>query len=183
MIEFKQVQEEHLQLMLDWRTSESITKFMKTDISNDLEKQKEWYREKIENQCEANSWVIFCEGQPIGFASIHDAKLITDSLSWGFYIGNLSYKYLSGLIPLYFYNYIFTKYKELKFIYGEVLSNNDRMLKIHAMHGCTLLPRLKDVVIKNNETLDAVPIILTRETWNEMPKIFREFKASFYECS
>mgnify|MGYP000184411596 CR=1 FL=1 len=183
MIEFKQVKEEHLQLILDWRTSESITTYMKTDIPKDIEKQKAWYREKIENQHDVKHWVIFCENQPIGFTSIHDDKLTTDSLSWGFYIGNLSYKYLSGLIPLYFYNYIFMKFSELKFIYGEVLSNNDRMLKIHSMHGCTFLPRLRGAVKKNNEILDAVPIMLTRETWNNMPKIFREFKASFYEYS
>ena len=35
-----QIQEQHLKQILDWRTSEEITKYMYTDIEYNLENQK-----------------------------------------------------------------------------------------------------------------------------------------------
>ena len=43
-IEFKRLKEEHLEMVLNWRTQPDVTKYMATDIEYDMEKQKQWFQ-------------------------------------------------------------------------------------------------------------------------------------------
>ena len=43
-IEFESLKEEHLEMLLKWRTQPDVTKYMATDIKYDMEQQKQWFQ-------------------------------------------------------------------------------------------------------------------------------------------
>ena len=44
MINFISLKEEHLEIVLKWRTQAEVTKYMSTDIEKNIVKQKEWFK-------------------------------------------------------------------------------------------------------------------------------------------
>ena len=106
MIHFIKLREEHLEQVLEWRTQEDVTKFMNTDIEKDMDKQRAWFR-RISNSKNDAYWVIEIKEKPIGVISLNNIDFVNKRTSWGFYIGEEKYRLYGGIIPPYFYNYIF----------------------------------------------------------------------------
>lgn len=178
MIRFIKLREQHLEQVLEWRTMEDVTQFMNTDIDKDMEKQREWFR-KISNSTTDFYWVIEIKEKPVGVISLNNIDYVNKRTSWGFYIGEEKYRLYGGIIPPYFYNYIFSKFDFHK-ITAEVMEGNDNVLKLNLFHGYRLVGMYKDHILKNGSYRDLNLLELLKEDWLQLNK-YQKYIGEFEE--
>lgn len=176
MIRFIKLREEHLEQVLEWRTQEDVTKFMNTDIKKDMDKQREWFR-RISNSETDAYWVIEIKGTPVGIISLNNIDYMNKRTSWGFYIGEEKYRLYGGIIPTYFYNYVFATYDFHK-ITAEVMEGNSNVIKLNLLHGYRIVGVYKDHIFKNGSYFDLNLLELLKEDWLKLSK-FQKYVCEF----
>ncbi|MBD8519630.1 UDP-4-amino-4,6-dideoxy-N-acetyl-beta-L-altrosamine N-acetyltransferase [Lysinibacillus fusiformis] len=178
MIRFIKLREEHLEQVLEWRTQEDVTKFMNTDIEKDMDKQRAWFR-RISNSKNNAYWIIEIKENPIGVISLNNIDFENKRTSWGFYIGEEKYRLYGGIIPPYFYNYIFSSFDFHK-ITAEVLEGNHNVMKLNIMHGYRMVGVYKDHILKNGSYFDLNLLELLKDDWLKLNK-FQKYVCEFEE--
>lgn len=178
MIRFIKLREQHLEQVLEWRTKEDVTQFMNTDIDHDMEKQREWFR-KISKSTTDFYWIIEIKEKPVGVISLNNIDYLNKRTSWGFYIGEEKYRLYGGIIPPYFYNYIFSKFDFHK-ITAEVMEGNGNVLKLNLFHGYRLVGVYKDHIFKNGSYRDLNLLELLKEDWLQVNK-YQKYVGEFEE--
>ena len=176
LLKFERLGEKHLNLVLGWRTSRHVEEFMFTEIEHDTKKQVVWFEQVNKDKSKAY-WVIYLGKTPIGLINLSEIDHINSRCNAGFYIGEIDYLNLGGVIPIYLYNYVFTDLK-LNKIYGEVVSSNERILKIHQFHGFRKVGILKEHIIKNGHKVDVIVVELLSSEWSKLSR-FRQQTATF----
>lgn len=163
MFEFVKLKEEHLEMVLNWRTREDITRYMITDVEYDLDKQRKWF-DKINKNPSESYWIIKYHAKPIGLISLNDIDLKNRHTRWGYYIGEEKYRMYGAIIPYYLYSYVFEKLNLNKII-AEVLEGNDRVIKLNLLHGYRKVGIFKNHIFKNGKFHDLILLELTKKDW------------------
>ena len=176
MIRFVKLREKHLEQVLEWRTQEDVTQFMNTDIEKDMDKQREWFRRVSNSETDAY-WIIEIKEKPVGVISLNNIDHVNKRTSWGFYIGEEKYRLYGGIIPPYFYNYIFSTYDFHK-ITAEVMEGNSNVLKLNLLHGYRMVGVYKDHIYKNGSYVDLNLLELLKEDWLKLKK-FQKYVCEF----
>lgn len=171
MISFREVNIDDADIILRWRTSNSVTKFMNTDIEYDLEAQKNWLLSSYKKQ-NYYHWIIENDDKPVGLINLADYSLTDATASWGFYIGEENLNGLGAFIPPYFYNFLFGKLS-IERINVEVFYNNTNVIGLHLLHGYKFTPDMDRVIIKNKKDILLVSMTLDKTNWN-----FKRFSKS-----
>ena len=65
MIQFIKLQEEHLEMVMQWRLQPEVSQYMLTDISSDFDKQLQWFQ-KVSYDETCRYWIIVNQNIPIG---------------------------------------------------------------------------------------------------------------------
>ena len=171
MIQFIKLEKEHLETVMRWRIKPEVSQYMITDVEYKLENQCRWF-ERIANDSTYRYWLISYQGIFIGLINLAAIDRIHLRCSAGYYIGEMEYRQLGAMIPPYLYNYVF---REMKFrkIYGEVMSENKKVLQMHKMHGFRQVGVYRDHIFKNGSFHDVVLIELLSETWLEQKRYQR----------
>tara|TARA_B000000475_G_C15995931_1_gene446920 strand:+ start:629 stop:1171 length:543 start_codon:yes stop_codon:yes gene_type:complete len=178
MISFKKIKKDNLNLIMSWRIKPNITKFMMTDLVFDMQKQNEWFNESVKVYYPPRHWIIRFNGINIGLLSLEE-YLENHSTSWGFYLGNENYSFLGGLIPAYFYNYMFfERDKSLSRIIGYLMKDNEKVINLHKFYECSFTSL--DKKVKKNSTLYEIMMIeMTRKNWLLQKNRFEKYTARF----
>lgn len=169
------IQERHLQQILDWRTSEEVTRFMYTNIEYNLDNQKKWFA-SIQADENGRYWVMEYRGELIGFISITNIDWRHKRGTWNFYIGNLKYAMLAGFLGAYMYNYAFGELG-LEKLSGEVMDINESVRKLHVKQGAREVGVLEHHIFKNGVWHDVYMFEMTKARWDEVGKKFRKYVA------
>ncbi len=176
---FVKLREEHLEQVLKWRKSEHVTRFMYTDVEDNIEKQFRWYQ-RISNDSTCRYWVIYIKEQPIGLVSINDIDDVNCRATWAYYIGDMNFSMVGAMIGPYLYNYAFETYKLHK-LSGEVMAENINVRKIHQMHGSREVGFYRDHVFKNGQYHDIYIYEMLAEEWEKKKVKFRKYVGVFEE--
>lgn len=168
MIRFIKLKEQHLEQVLEWRTSEEVTRYMITDIKKDMRNQLTWF-EKISSSKTDKYWVISIKDKLVGLIYINDINFNHKRCSWGFYIGEEEYRMYGGIIPLYLYHYVFTQLKLHK-ITAEIISENINVIKLNKLHGWREVGVYREHIYKNGKFYDLVLMELLKEDWEKNKK-------------
>ncbi|MFD1736767.1 UDP-4-amino-4,6-dideoxy-N-acetyl-beta-L-altrosamine N-acetyltransferase [Bacillus salitolerans] len=163
-MDFIRLSEEHLELVLRWRTSKHVTKYMYTDIEFNMENQNKWYS-KVNDDPSQKYWIISYNGEYIGLVSLNDFDLKNARSSWAFYIGENKYAMIAGRIGPYIYNYAFSHLK-LNKLYGEVLEENKSVRKMHLMNGCREVGYFSNHILKHNKYHNVYLYEMMANDWN-----------------
>ncbi len=166
MISFREIEIEDAKTILDWRTSERITKFMKSDMNYDVNTQKRWLEGSF-NKPSYYHWIIQYSGKDVGLLNFVDWDKENRTTSWGFYIGDESALGVGGLVPPYFYNFAFDKLSVDK-VLAEVIYNNTGVIDLHLKQGYVFDPSRDHVIEKSGRSILMVCMSLDK----------KEFKAS-----
>lgn len=163
MVKMVRLREEHLEMLLNWRTQDFVSKYMLTKVDNSMENQLKWFS-SISSSDQYRYWVIEYKSIPIGVVNLAEIDLVNLKCNAGYYIGDENYKSLGAVILPYLYNYIF---KNLGFrkVFGSVLSDNKSILQIHNIHGYRTIGYYEKHVKKGNEFLDIILIELMADVW------------------
>ena len=145
MISFRKISKDDLPQILSWRTDPEVTRYMSTDIEFDLEKQTNWYNQVVCTNSPAEHWIISHNERPVGILYLEKYDSILQQVSWGYYIGEIESRIIGGLVPAYFYNYMFfNRDLSLKKINGHLFSGNTKVLKMHRFYGVKEVEILKN---------------------------------------
>jgi len=177
MISFRKLSVDDLSLVLEWRTSEHVTKFMYSDIEKNIDNQKKWF-EKISNDDSQYYWIILCKEVPIGLISLNNINRQHQKASFGYYIGDLNYSIIAGRIHPYLYNFVFFQLG-LNKLYAEVMEGNDGMMKMHTYYGFSHLATFKEHIYKYKQFHDVAYFELLSATWKEDCTKFHKLQADF----
>lgn len=177
MFEFIKLREEHLEMVLNWRTKEDVTRYMLTDIEYNLDNQKKWFN-KITNNPSEKYWIISFDNKPIGLISLNDIDYKNRHTRWGYYIGEEEYRIYGGIIPHYLYYYVFYTLGLSK-INSEVLEGNENVIKLNLLHGYREVGVFSRHIYKNNRVYDLYLFELTKENWEKTIKRHEKYKAHF----
>jgi UDP-4-amino-4,6-dideoxy-N-acetyl-beta-L-altrosamine N-acetyltransferase len=181
MLKYISLKEEHAKLVFTWRLMPHVTKFMLSDIDEDLEKHKKWVKSIINNK-NCQYWLILFEDQYIGLVDLSEIDYINKRCTVGYYIGEKEFVGLGALFLPPVYDYVFNKLR-LNKIYGEVLEGNDKILGIHKYHAWRNVGVYKNHVIKSGKYFDVNLVELLSTDWKNYRKrkankeIFSVFKS------
>lgn len=177
MISFKKITEDDLALVLEWRTSEHVTRFMYTDVEKNMDSQRRWFEiiSQDRTQC---YWVIFYKENPIGLISLSNIDHRNKKATLGFYIGDLNFAIISGRIHPYLYNFAFFE-MGLNKLYAEVMSGNDGIMKMHLFYGFSHTATFAEHVYKYGRFHDVEYFELLASTWKEDCTKFHKYTAQF----
>lgn len=169
------IREEHLQQILDWRTSEAVTRFMYTDIDYSLSNQQKWF-ESIQEDTNGRYWLMEHRGELVGYISITTIDWQHKRGTWNFYIGNPKYGMIAGLLGAYMYNYAFNLLG-LEKLSGEVLDINEGVRTLHEKMGAREVGVLEHHVEKHGVWHRVHLFEMTKARWQEVGKKFEKYVA------
>jgi UDP-4-amino-4,6-dideoxy-N-acetyl-beta-L-altrosamine N-acetyltransferase len=177
MLEFVRLKEEHLQMVLDWRVKPEVTRYMFTDIDQNMANQRRWF-ERISSDESCRHWVIQVDNKPIGLVYLEHLDRANNRSSWGYFIGEDDYRKLGGLIPLYLYSYCFNQlgFKKLT---AEIIDGNDNIIKLHRLHGYREVGTYKNHVLKYGKYHDVHVLELHAGDWAAVQKSPEKNTAEF----
>ena len=176
MLKFLKIREEHLELLLNWRTLPEVTRYMFTDVDGSIENQQKWYQNTLTDDS-VRYWIISYQDQFIGTVYLTDIDCANKHCTWGYYIGEAAGRSLGGLIPPYLFNYIFHDMKFSK-VLAEVMEGNENVMKLQEMFGSRLVGRYEDHIYKYGQYHDVLIYELLAKTWNSSKK-YKRFVAEF----
>ena len=171
MLKFIKLQEKHLEQVLNWRIKPEITRFMLTNVENDIEKQNKWFK-KISKDPTCQYWIIQYNNNEIGLICLVDIDHVNKKCNIGYYIGEENYRIFAAVFLPYVYNHVFFKMNFNK-INGEVIESNKAILKIHAMHGYRQVGKYDKHFLKDGQFQDVIVVELMKERWNSYKKKYK----------
>lgn len=167
-LELVKITIEDLEQIMNWRMMPEVTKYMYTDPILTLEKQKEWF-EFIQNDDSVKYWVIKIDGVKIGVINLRDIDYVNRRCTWGYYIGDNSFRGrgIATTLECNMYDYVFYVLGLNKF-WCEVFTFNEKVISIHAKFGSVIEGTLKQHIYKNGEYYDIVSMAITKNEWEEI---------------
>lgn len=179
MLKFVKMREEHLPLVLKWRTLPEVTRYMFTDIDNDMRKQELWYK-RISLDSANRYWIISLNERLIGVVSLNDIQTTHKCCSWAFYIGEPDCRLIGGMIAPYVYRYVF-EVLGFKKITGEVMEGNENVRKMHVVQGCRQVGEWKQHVFKYGRYHDVYLFEMLDSDWEKVKGRYVNCVAEFEE--
>ena len=161
-IQFIPVQEEHLEMIRNWRNSEEVAKYMYTNDQITAEQQIAWY-EKIKTDKSQQHWVIRKESESLGLVSLYSIKPQFKTCYWAYYLGSEASRGvgIGAKIEYKLINYVFEEMKFNKLI-CEVFVFNESVIKLHEKFGFRREGYYRQHIIKNGLYQDVVSLAILR---------------------
>jgi UDP-4-amino-4,6-dideoxy-N-acetyl-beta-L-altrosamine N-acetyltransferase len=176
---FRKLLADDLEMVLRWRTQPDVARQMLTEVEFNMDRQRQWFA-GISASTRAEYWIIDYAGVAVGLLSLTDIDRRNRHASWGFYIGEASYRSLGGLVPCCFYNYVFNRADlNLRKLVGEVLDGNENIMRIHRLFGYRHVGVYRDHVWKDSRFHDVHLVELLREDWEKNSGILTQCSATF----
>lgn len=175
MITFREISEEDAQLILDWRTKPRVAEMMLSQVTGDIESQREWIRGSFQKP-NYYHWIFQNEGRDAGFLSITNIDVKKQSASWGFYVGADEEIGIGATIPAYVYNFMFDNpHFVLSRVDAQVLEINQDVIRMHRLYGYHETPE-NDFLRPDGQQVRTM--VLTRDSWFSKTA-FHRFQADF----
>lgn len=168
MITLRNIVEEDLNRIMEWRMRPDITRYMNTDPRLTLEGQKRWLKQ-IKNDKSVRYWMIVIDGCDAGVLNLTDLDINEGETFWGYYIGEKSKRSFDNAIniELNLYKYCFETLG-LKIVKGEVFSENKATIKLHKICGCKVEEEKKDYIEKNGTFYDVTFLSIDNIKWEQI---------------
>ncbi len=171
--------EDDLERIMNWRMSETVTKYMNTNPKLTLDSQKKWLTSFEENDKVMN-WIVEVDGIPAGLVNLADINWENRNTSWGYYIGEKKLRSLRLAISLemslYDYCFDILGFNE---VHSEVFKLNEGVWKLHIACGCRIVREVAREVEKEGVYYDVVHLSMERDKWLELRKDKKYDKINF----
>ncbi|WP_243354228.1 UDP-4-amino-4,6-dideoxy-N-acetyl-beta-L-altrosamine N-acetyltransferase [Bacillus litorisediminis] len=162
----KNLEEEELELVLKWRNSEHIRKYMYSDEIISFEDHINWFRNLI-NDSSKIAKVLLYDGRPVGYVHFTNIDNRNGKCYWGFYIGESNAPRGSGTaLGLLALDYIFEEVSIRK-LCAEVLAFNTISIHYHKKFGFVEEGRFTQHVLKCRQYIDVISMALFKDQWLE----------------
>jgi UDP-4-amino-4,6-dideoxy-N-acetyl-beta-L-altrosamine N-acetyltransferase len=179
LFKFRKMLKSDQEEVLGWRITPEVAQFMLTEVEFNIEKQLQWF-DRISSSSKDECWIIENNGKAIGVINLSEIDRVNRRATWGLYIGEEMNSPAGGMLPMYFYNYVFGR-KDLNLhkLHGMVLDINTNMLRIHDVCGYRQVGIHKDHVLRDGRFHDVHVVELLREDWLARGSRFARMVAKF----
>jgi UDP-4-amino-4,6-dideoxy-N-acetyl-beta-L-altrosamine N-acetyltransferase len=156
--------EEDLETVLEWRNQSWIRANMYTDHVISLDEHRAWFsRAKLDPA--AVYLVCECNGKPIGCVNFVHIDRGNHKAFWGFYLGEENGpKGRGSAMEFLALEYAFGPL-DLRKLCAEVFSFNDKVVSLHGKFGFQQEGLYRQHVLKDGQYQDVVAIALFRDDW------------------
>lgn len=167
---------EHAALILKWRTTPRISRYMFTEVRHGLPEQEAWLR-ACPSRSDYRHWLILHGGRPIGLINLHGIDWARRQAQSGFYLGEEDALRLGGFVLPYLFNHAFL---DLGFeaMLAEVMKSNAGLLAYNRGLGYIDDTPALSHVDKAGVRHDVCRLRLAREAWLRR-KALQRFRAEF----
>ena len=164
------IHENELEMIMNWRMSPEITKYMYTDLVLTLESQQKWFH-SLKDKTDTLPFMIEVDKVPSGTLTITDIDPINKRCSWGYYMAVQEKRSLPLALAIEWnlYDYVFDVL-DMNKLTGEIFSFNKGVVRIHQMCGSEVEGVLKQHICKNGIFYDVTIMSILKETWLELRK-------------
>ena len=147
-LKFRGLAKKDLEKVRLWRMSPEVTRYLLTDPVITEESQKQWYQDMSKRG--DIYWIVNFKGVDIGYASLNGIDTQSLSADPGVYIGEVEYCGigLGGKILKRIEEYAF-KHLSLHKLYGYIISENNRAIKMYSKNGWVCEAVLPNHVMKH----------------------------------
>lgn len=177
----RKISEDDLEMIMNWRMSETVTRYMNTNPRLTLEGQKKWFASQEQNDT-AKYWIIEVDGVPAGVINLADINRENGTTSWGYYVGEEKMRSLRLAISLEMslYDYCFDVlgFKE---IHSKVFKLNEGVWKLHIACGCRIVKEVPGEIEKEGVKYDMIHLSIERNEWISLRKNKKYEKIKFEE--
>lgn len=167
-LRLKRVTENELELLMNWRMSEEVNRYLKTSPKLTLEGQHKWF-EKIKNDDTEIRWILWADDIPVGhvfYSNIDNENQRCYGPGW--FIVEKKYLDLKQVINLHRNCCAFAfDVLGMNRIYGDVMSINTGVVKLVQVCGYEIEGVLKEHVVKDGIPRDMTLVGLTKDQWNK----------------
>ena len=175
-LNLRQITVKDLDIMLKWRNSESIRRYMLTDHVITLKEHRAWYQRMCKDVC--CEWLIAeFRSSPIGIVYITDIKEMDGTCTWGMYIGeNMRDLGIGVLMEIHAIDRMI-EYHKIRKIWGDTLESNKRLILMHKRFGFKEEGVFKKHVCRGDKYEDVIRIALFAHNWEAIrSNIVRTFR-------
>ncbi|MEI2428173.1 UDP-4-amino-4,6-dideoxy-N-acetyl-beta-L-altrosamine N-acetyltransferase [Priestia megaterium] len=169
-VKLRRIQEKDLQMILNWRMSPEVTKYMYTDPKLTIEDQKRWY-DKIRNNIDLEKyWIIQLEtGIDVGLLSVNHIDFNNNQCSWAYYIGDVRARGtgLGRILECNMYDYVLLHMGFNK-LWCEVFEFNEKVIKIHQKFGSKIEGTFIDHIYKHGRYFNVIRMGIRKEEWSKL---------------
>ena len=179
-IKFKKILAKDLKKILIWRNSLFIRSKMLNQKKISYKKHAKWFK-SLSKKIDQKSYIIYYKEIQIGAAFIKNINFTNKSCTWGYYIGESSFRYLALFVEYKFLDLIFNKINIRK-IWGETISSNKGILKIHKILGFKIEGIFKKHVKVKNKYEDIIFTSLFKNEWKLSKKKLAKYLVNLGIC-
>jgi RimJ/RimL family protein N-acetyltransferase len=181
MFTFREIEKTDAQMILSWRTSNRVSKYMNTPVNHGVEDQEQWIISS-RTRSDFYHWLIVFQEKPIGYISLNEFDREAKTTSWGFYIGEEEEAGLGGLVSPYFYNFCFDALG-VKKVNAEILYFNTRVIELHLLHGYEFTPERDRLLTKKGKDILQVAMSLDKARFkkSKFARFQSEFPISYWQ--
>lgn len=178
MIEFIPLQKKHLELVMKWRLSPEVSRYLNTDISSDMDKHIKWFQ-KIKSDQTSIYWLIKYKNTLVGLNSLNDIDWRNRFCYGTFYIGDPKVKAIIGyIVPHLTLNYIFNHTILNKSI-ANIFKSNINVVRLYEHIGYKRVGTFQEHIFKNDEYHDVVLLEYKKSEWIKNKDKFSKYNGKF----
>ena len=163
MLAFRELDSDDADMILSWRAKERITRYMSTDVENDIDAQRKWLKNSY-SRPDYYHWIIQYDGKDIGFINISDWNPLLKETFWGYYIGKDSALGIGGIVPPCLYKFAFGVLG-VKSVKAAIFQENIKVIQLHTIQGYKFEPSRDYIIQKNGIDIRMVCMSLGKNTF------------------
>lgn len=169
-VTLRNITENDLEAIMNWRMAPDITKYMNTDPVLTFDGQKKWL-ESISTNNDVKYWLIEIDDTPAGVINLTGLLNEEGNIGWAYYIGEKKLRNfkIALELELSLYEYAINVLNKQS-VTADVFSLNRGVIALHEYCGCETIEEKKNAVCKNDIWYDVTYMVMTRKRWLE----FRE---------
>lgn len=179
MITLRDITPADKEMVREWRNLPEIRKYMYTDHVITPEEHEVWFQ-RILHDPTCRYWVIACDGQDVGVASLYAIDNTNRRCYWAFYVAssNLGGKGVGTFAEYSVLKYVFD-HLHLNKLCCEVLDFNRAVVRMHKSFGFVEEGVFRKHVIKNGEMHDVFCLAILKDEWETVkPALTEKLRAN-----
>ncbi|MCM1111681.1 MAG: GNAT family N-acetyltransferase [Muribaculum sp.] len=178
-VALRDIREDDLEKIMNWRMDEEITRYMNTNPRLTLEGQREWLA-GIRHNPDVRYWLIQVDGEGAGVINLTGLCREDGVLGWAYYVGVKRLRSIRTALSLErsMYDYALLELGK-EAVVSDVFTLNDGVVRLHKMCGCEVTEERARAVCKEGVFYDVTYLRMTRERWAEIREGMRYEKIAF----
>lgn len=163
------VEEDDAELILHWRNSPHVHRYMYTDHEISKDEHMKWMTKITSDDPSVDYYIACYQDNPIGLCGLYQIQPEHRRCKWGFYIGEEDAPkgcgriMLSQLADVAFFDH------PIRSIFSEIIQGNMPSLKLHQALGFQFGDIMPKHVVKDGRSLDVIVMTLKKADWLDNP--------------